>query len=236
MAYTDLNAIQTALLTCSWNCLEKAWNDVESDCQDLSRLFQSPERNVEAVTQGLQRWKGHARLLSWNLTVHSLMLHTDIHSRRFLSAVVTCWKTVQLLLVQLEKVLVNKKEKNAEDALWLQIQGLVGKLGVLLLKNFKKEQCGVDDFTPGKKGPDNDPRPGDSSKKGGKMTKIRHYYKATKPLKRPVKELQAKRRNLHKLTIKIPKSSSDTFNFFDQNCTDKMQLSSSDKENKSVIL
>ena len=194
MAYTDLNAIQTALLTCSWNCLEKAWNDVESDCQDLSRLFQSPERNVEAVTQGLQRWKEHARLLSWNLTVHSLMLHTDIHSRRFLSAVVTCWKTVQLLVVQLEKVLVNKKEKSAEDALWLQIQGLVEKLGVLLLKNIKKEQCGVDDFTSGKKGPDNDPRPGigDSSKIGGKMTKIRHCYKATNPLKRPVKELQAK--------------------------------------------
>ena len=194
MAYSDLNAIKNALVISSWNCLKKAWYDLESVPQEISTLILSPERNFEAVTEGLRRWKQNTGPLSWNLTVHSLLLHTNSRSSRVLSVVVSCWKAVQLLVVQFEKLLLNQKEKSADDALWLQIQGLVEKLGVLLLKNIKKEQCGVDDFTPEKKGPDNDPRPGigNSSKKGGKMTKIRHCYKATKPLKRAVVNLPSR--------------------------------------------
>ena len=79
MAFNNLSAIEAALITCSWNCLEKAWNDVESDYENLSgALFQEPERKVEAITECLKRWKEHAGLLSWNLTIHSLLLrHTD---------------------------------------------------------------------------------------------------------------------------------------------------------------
>ena len=56
MAYSELNAIQTALLTFSQNCLEKAWSDVERLSQDLSVLIQAPERKMEAVTEGLEQW------------------------------------------------------------------------------------------------------------------------------------------------------------------------------------
>ena len=79
-AYSDLNAIKNALVISSWNCLKKAWYDVESVSQEISTLILSPERNLEAVTEGLQRWKEHTRPLSWNLTVYSLLLHTDSRS------------------------------------------------------------------------------------------------------------------------------------------------------------
>ena len=161
--------------------------------------------------------KKHARLLSWNLTVHSLLLHDDARSSRVLSTAVCCWKAVQLLVVQLEKLLFNQKEKSAENTLWLQIQGLVKKFGVLLLKRFTREQCGVNDFSLERKGPgDNDPgeksfpRPGIlyPSKKMGKSTKSRHCSKMRTPFKYAFSEFFAERRHPPKLTIEIPKTSS----------------------------
>ena len=224
MAYSDLNAIKNALAVSSWNCLKKRG----TMSQKISTLILSPERNLEAVTEGLQRWKEHTGPLSWNLTVHSLLLHTDSRSSRVLS-VATCvlLESGSTFGRSIREIII----KSERDALWLQIQGLVEKLGVLLLKNIKKEQCGVDDFTPEKKGPDNYPRPGigDSSKKGGNMTKIRHGYKAKKPLKHAVKELEAKRRNSRKAVIKLPKSSSDTFTV----SRPKLQRQHGDIENRS---
>ena len=181
MAYFDLNAIKNAMITSSWNSLIKAWYDVESVSQEISTLILSPERNLEAVTEGLKRWKEHAGLLSWNVTVHSLLLHDDARSSRLLSTAVCCWKAVQLLVVQFEKLLFNQKEKGVEDTVWLQIQGLVKKFGVLLLKRFTREQCGLDDFSLERKGAgDNDPgekcftRPGIPypSKKTRRTTKV----------------------------------------------------------------
>lgn len=121
---------------------------------------------------------------------------------------------VQLLVEQVEKLLVNQKEESVEGALWFQIQGLMKKLGILL-KVFKKDQCGVKDFTAGKRDPDSGEyvtRSGkhNAGKKGGKLTKDRFRSKSRNPLKHPVKKLNT-RRNPLKLSIKIPKSSTDTF-------------------------
>ena len=166
--------------------LEKVCYDVKSMSQEISTLILSPEHNLEAVTEGLKRWKKHAGLLSWNLTVHSLLLHNDARSSRVLTAAVSCGMAVQLLVVQLEKLLFNQKEKSAEDALWLQIQGLVKKFGVLLLNRFTREQCGVDDFSL--------ERPGivDPSKKVGKSTKSRHCSKRQTPFKYALSKFFAK--------------------------------------------
>ena len=217
MAYFDLNAIKNAMITSSWNSLIKAWYDVERVSQEISTLILSPERNLEAVTEGLKRWKEHAGLLSWNVTVHSLLLHDDARSSRLLSTAVCCWKAVQLLVVQFEKLLFNQKEKGVEDTVWLQIQGLVRKFGVLLLKRFTREQCGLDDFSLERKGPgDNDPgekcftRPGIPypSKKTRRTTKSRHCSKMRTPFKDALSEFFAERRNPPKLTVEIPKTSS----------------------------
>ena len=117
MASFDLNAIKNAMITSSWNSLIKAWYDVESVSQEIFTLILSPERNLEAVTEGLKRWKEHAGMLSWNLTVQSLLLHDDARSSRVLSTAVCCWKAVQLLVVQFKKLLFNQKEKGVEDTL-----------------------------------------------------------------------------------------------------------------------
>ena len=185
--------------------------------QEISTLILSPKRNLEAVTEGLKRWKEHAGLLSWNLTVHFLLLHDDARSSRVLSTAVCCWKAVQLLVVQFEKLLFNQKEKGVEDTLWLQIQGLVKKFEVLLLKRFTREQCGVDDFSLERKGAgDNDPgekcftRPviPYPSKKTRRTTKSGHCSKMRTPFKDALSEFFAERRNPPKLTIEIPKTSS----------------------------
>lgn len=200
MAFNNVSAIEAALITCSWNCLEKAWNDLQSDSQKLSDLFQEPERKVEAITESLKRWKEHAGLLSWNLTIHSLSLrHTDPHSSRDLRAVVTCWKMVQLLVDQLEKVVVNQKGKTHEDLIWSQIQDLVKKLHSWLRRKRVELQNKEYYRDPKKEDPDNS----STNTVGQKRRRI-----AFDELNQASK---IKRKSLPKLTIKIPKSTTDTY-------------------------
>ena len=96
--------------------------------------------------------------LTWNLTVHSLLLHDDTRRRRSINAVVSYWKANQVIVVQFEKLLLQHTEKHSMEVRWLQIQGFVERL-VALLKRFKREQCAFDDFPFYKRKPD-DNEPG----------------------------------------------------------------------------
>ena len=158
MAYTDLNAIKTALETSSWDCLKKSLHDLESQTRGITTLIQTPEFNTEAISDGLTQWKAVAAHLTWNLTDHSLLLHDDTPRSCMVNTVVSYWKAIQVLIVQFEKLPLQHNEKHSEEARWLQIQGFV-ELLVALLKRFKREQCAMDDFSAEKRKPDgNEPR------------------------------------------------------------------------------
>lgn len=115
------------------------------------------------------------------------------------------------------EVFVNQKEKSVEDALWLQIQGLVKKLGVLLLKKKERAMWRKGLHT-GKRYPGNHAgekcgtRPGnhDPNKKGEKLTKDPYHTK---------RRINAKRRNPLKLTMNMELSRSDQ-----ENRCDKLDL------------
>ena len=132
MAYTDLNAIKTALETSSSKCLK---NLCQSQSRGITTLMQTPEFNTEAIwaiSDGLTRWKAAAAHLTWNLTDHLLLLHDDTRRICMMDAIVSYWKEIQILVVLFEKPPLQHKEKHSKEARWLQIQGFVELLVALL--------------------------------------------------------------------------------------------------------
>ena len=97
--------------------------------------------------------KIHAHILSSNIFRHSLLFYVNPYTKRDWTSIVATWSMINDCLEQLETILVNKKGKILQDALWFHIQDLVKKPIALWLKKVKITQLNEATFPPKSGGP-----------------------------------------------------------------------------------